>query len=58
MYYFWINLDEREDRQTEMKEEMKYFPDFCKFERIPAIKYSPGGIGCSMSHIKALNEAI
>lgn len=58
MHIFWINLDEREDRQVEMQNEMKYFPDFCKFERISAIKYNPGGMGCSMSHIKALTEAI
>ena len=58
MHFFWINLDEREDRQTEMKEEMKKFPDFCKFERISAIKHTPGAIGCSLSHIKALEEAI
>lgn len=58
MHVFWINLDERDDRRNQMKEEIKYFPDFCEFERISAIKYNPGGIGCSLSHIKVLNEAI
>ena len=58
MRIFWINLDERTDRQKEIEEEMKHFPATCTFERISAIKYSPGYIGCSMSHIKALEKAM
>jgi glycosyl transferase family 25 len=58
MHVFWINLDERQDRQREMQEEMKLFPTTCTFERISAIKHSPGCIGCSLSHIKVLETAI
>jgi len=54
----YINLDERLDRRMEMQEVLSVIPDKSKIVRLSAIKYSPGNIGCTMSHIKALKLAI
>lgn len=53
----YINLDERVDRRMEMMEVLSVIPEN-KIVRLLAIKYSPGNIGCTMSHIKALKLAI
>ena len=57
---YYINLDHRTDRNAEFLEEMNKidFPSD-KIVRIPAV-YLPkqGDLGCSMSHIKTLDEFI
>ena len=57
---YYINLDHRTDRNTEFLEEMKKanVPTE-KIQRISGVnKPNQGDLGCSMSHIKTLNEFI
>ena len=57
---YYINLDHRTDRNAEFLEEMnKIGYPFDKIVRISAV-YKPkqGDLGCSMSHIKTLDEFI
>lgn len=54
----YINLEHRTDRREEVENELlKIFPSE-KIVRFNAIKHEKGGIGCSMSHIGALELAI
>lgn len=52
----YINLDERIDRRNETIQEL-YHVGFTNPQRLPAIKFTPGAVGCSLSHIKALEYA-
>jgi len=52
---FYINLDERTDRRDAVETQLKMIN--CTFERVPAIKHTPGYIGCSASHIRCLELA-
>jgi GR25 family glycosyltransferase involved in LPS biosynthesis len=52
---FYINLDEREDRKKKTKKEFKQLK--IKVQRMKAIKLENGRIGCSMSHLKCLQQA-
>jgi GR25 family glycosyltransferase involved in LPS biosynthesis len=52
---FYINLDARKDRREEIEEELKDIN--IPYERFPAIKTSPGIIGCGQSHSAVLKEA-
>lgn len=52
----YINLNERTDRNTHMVRMTKAFGD--KVIRFPAIRHSPGNIGCTKSHIAILKMAI
>lgn len=53
-HIYYINLDKRQDRNSEFLGEMARMK-IVNFTRIPAI-YTPkqGALGCSLSHIKAL----
>ena len=53
----YINLKERTDRKESIINELKHFPKD-KIIRLNAIKESPGYLGCSKSHIAALEMAI
>jgi glycosyl transferase family 25 len=53
----YINLKERLDRKESITKELSCFPEN-KIIRFDAIKASPGYIGCSKSHIAALEMAI
>uniref|UniRef100_A0A6C0ENS4 Glycosyltransferase n=1 Tax=viral metagenome TaxID=1070528 RepID=A0A6C0ENS4_9ZZZZ len=54
----YINLSHRIDRKQQIESELlKVFPPE-KIQRFDAIKHEKGGIGCSMSHIGALELAI
>lgn len=54
----YINLENRTDRRQQVETELlKVFPSE-KIVRFNAIKHERGGIGCSMSHIGALEMAI
>jgi len=54
---FYINLEQRSDRKEHFLEEMK---KFCLYEskivRIDAIYNKNGALGCTKSHIKALEQ--
>ena len=52
----YINLDSRPDRRTHMEEITQTFRD--KVIRFPAIKETPGAIGCTKSHIAILRRAL
>jgi GR25 family glycosyltransferase involved in LPS biosynthesis len=54
---FYINLDERADRNTHVISELKKI-GINNCERVTAIKKNPGIIGCLYSHIKALEEGM
>jgi glycosyl transferase family 25 len=52
----YINLDSRTDRRAHMENITQTFGG--KVSRFPAIKHSPGIVGCVMSHISILKRAI
>jgi GR25 family glycosyltransferase involved in LPS biosynthesis len=52
---YYINLDEREDRKKKTKKEFKKLE--IPIQKIKAIKLENGRIGCSMSHLKCLQQA-
>jgi len=53
---FYINLEHRVDRKVQVEEELKTIG--IKAERFNAIKMENGAIGCSMSHLKILQDAV
>lgn len=55
---FYINLDERPDRKTEIETELTNYELMTNSERVKAF-YTPGQgiLGCTMSHLKALKLA-
>jgi glycosyl transferase family 25 len=53
---FYINLEHRVDRKNQVEEELKTLG--IKAERFNAIKMENGAIGCSMSHLKLLQDAV
>ena len=56
---FYINLEHRTDRKESVLKELKKIGIIDeKIERIDAVKTNPGWIGCSLSHIKTLENAI
>ena len=52
----YINLDARTDRRAHIEQQLNMI-DFKNFERFKAIKTTNGAIGCSMSHLKCLENA-
>lgn len=54
--HFYINLDERKDRKQFMEKELKKLDIIPN--RIEAVKMKNGAVGCSLSHIKCIEEAI
>lgn len=50
-----LNLDERQDRYQETLKEFEKFN--IQPQRVSAIKYQPGSLGCTLTHIKALKIA-
>ena len=52
----YINLDERTDRRTHIEEQL-HTVGFKNFKRFKAIKTTNGAIGCTMSHLKCLENA-
>jgi GR25 family glycosyltransferase involved in LPS biosynthesis len=52
----YINLDSRTDRKTHIEEQLTII-GFSKFERFKAIQTTDGAIGCSMSHLRCLENA-
>jgi GR25 family glycosyltransferase involved in LPS biosynthesis len=56
-HILYINLDHRYDRRKIIENTLSIFPS-TKVTRISAIPHHPGFIGCTKSHIKALELAI
>jgi len=55
----YINLEHRVDRKEHMLHEInKLGKDVSCIHRIDAVKRDPGALGCSLSHIKALQYAL
>lgn len=54
---FYINLDRRTDRNTEMINEFKKM-DITNFERFSAISHLHGCLGCSHSHTNVLRKIV
>lgn len=52
----YINLDERPDRKLHIEQQLKKV-GFKNFKRFKAIKTTNGAIGCTMSHLKCLENA-
>lgn len=52
----YINLDERTDRRKHIEEQLNTV-GFKNFKRFKAIKTTSGAIGCTMSHLKCLEDA-
>jgi GR25 family glycosyltransferase involved in LPS biosynthesis len=52
----YINLDERTDRKTHIEKQLRSV-GFNNFKRFKAIKTANGAIGCTMSHLKCLENA-
>ena len=52
---FFINLEERKDRLYHIENELKKMS--IKGERINAVKSKQGNIGCTLSHIRAIETA-
>ena len=53
---FYINLEHRKDRKEHVENELNNIG--IKGERFNAIKMDNGAVGCSMSHLKLLQEAL
>lgn len=55
---FYINLDKREDRRSEIENELKNYGLYHKVDRIAAF-HTPGQgiLGCTMSHLQAIKLA-
>jgi glycosyl transferase family 25 len=54
---YYINLEHRTDRNVHVTEQLTNL-GLPKFERFNAIKMEYGAIGCSMSHLKILQNAL
>lgn len=55
--YYYINLDHRTDRYDHIIKQFQKF-NINNYHRIPAIKYKPGHVGCTKSHILAIETFI
>ncbi len=53
----YINLDHRTDRREEVEGELRTLGLLGTASRFPAIKLKDGRIGCTMSHLKCLQQA-
>jgi glycosyl transferase, family 25 len=53
----YINLDHRTDRRAEVEGELRKLGILDTASRFPAIKLKDGRIGCTMSHLKCLQQA-
>ena len=54
---FYINLKNRDDRKTHVEEQLTKIGLINNFSRFEAIKLANGALGCSMSHLKCLQQA-
>ena len=55
-HVFYINLEHRDDRKEHVENQLSIIG--LKGQRFNAIKMENGAIGCSMSHLKLLQEAV
>ena len=54
---FYINLEHRTDRKTHVENQLNSI-GLINYQRFNAIKMNNGAIGCSMSHLKLLQDAL
>ena len=54
---FYINLDHRTDRKEHVETQLSKI-GLIQFERFNAIRMENGAVGCSMSHLKLLQQAL
>jgi glycosyl transferase family 25 len=54
---FYINLDHRTDRKEHVTNQLATL-SLTTCERFNAIKMENGAVGCSMSHLKILDDAV
>lgn len=52
----YINLDSRPDRKAHIEQQLNTI-GFINYKRFKAIKTANGAVGCSMSHLKCLEDA-
>lgn len=57
VFTIYINLANRTDRKKEMEDEFQRM-GITTFERLNAIKRTPGALGCSLSQVEALKKGI
>ena len=56
---YYINLEHRLDRRQQIEEELnKFLPSMDKVKRFNAIKKENGALGCAISHLKIIEDAI
>ena len=55
---YYINLKHRKDRENHIKDLKQKYPFFENIKRMEAVYNKRGDIGCSLSHIKCLNEIL
>lgn len=55
-HVMYINLDSRPDRRTHIEKQLKTL-GLTTYERFPAIKLANGRAGCSISHLKCIQNA-
>jgi hypothetical protein len=53
---YYINLEERGDRRKEIENELTGIPEMFIVTRVNATKHKLGAIGCSLSHIRTIEE--
>jgi len=53
---FYINLDSRTDRKEYVESQLNSV-SLSSFQRFKAVKLTSGALGCSMSHLKCLQQA-
>ena len=59
MNVVYINLDSRKDRKKLIEHEFQQIPPFVNLTRFSAVKMkNKGGLGCSLSHISVLEDAM
>jgi glycosyl transferase family 25 len=59
MNVVYINLDSRKDRKKLVEHEFQQTPPFVNLTRFNAVKMkNKGGLGCSLSHISVLEDAM
>ena len=56
-YGYYINLEHRKDRREEVEEELKRVGFDGIVQRFPAVEMKDGRIGCTLSHLRCLEQA-
>lgn len=57
-YMRYINLEHRRDRKQHIEEQLKAFYPKAEPRRLDAIRDTYGHLGCALSHVKLIDEAL